>query len=188
MERLDAALAILKRGAHLETAPTQETLGLAGSIYKQKWLVDGQKQHLETSFRYYYRGHRQGVATSDLGRPVLRPDAPYRGGASFSFGRMRRSASKACCTIRGTRPRGRRPTRSHAPARRGRERIPSPRRCEGSRAVSGPWAARFGGQAPSTLVSRRSRSSGHACWSARSCGSRGPCSGTSSPCRSGRSS
>ena len=29
--------------------------------------MDGQKQHLEMSFRYYYRGHQHGVATSDLG-------------------------------------------------------------------------------------------------------------------------
>ena len=67
LERLDAALAILEQGAHLGSSPTQETLGLAGSIYKQKWLVDGQKQHLEMSFRYYYGGHQLGVATKDLG-------------------------------------------------------------------------------------------------------------------------
>jgi predicted acylesterase/phospholipase RssA len=67
LERLDAALGILEQGAHLSAGPTQEALGLAGSIYKQKWLVDGQKQHLEMSFRYYYRGHQHGVATSDLG-------------------------------------------------------------------------------------------------------------------------
>jgi predicted acylesterase/phospholipase RssA len=67
LERLDAALAILEQGAQLSAGPTQETLGLAGSIYKQKWLVDGQKQHLETAFRSYYRGHQQGVTASDFG-------------------------------------------------------------------------------------------------------------------------
>jgi predicted acylesterase/phospholipase RssA len=67
LERLDAALTILEQGAQLSAGPTQETLGLAGSIYKQKWLVDGQKQHLETAFRYYYRGHQHGVTTSDFG-------------------------------------------------------------------------------------------------------------------------
>ena len=67
LERLDDALVILEQGAHLGSGPTQETLGLAGSIYKQKWLVDGQKQHLEMSYRYYYRGHQLGVATNDLG-------------------------------------------------------------------------------------------------------------------------
>ena len=67
LERLDAALGMLEQGAQLSAGPTQETLGLAGSIYKQKWLVDGQKQHLETAFRYYYRGHQLGVTTSDFG-------------------------------------------------------------------------------------------------------------------------
>ena len=67
LERLDAALGMLEQGAQLSAGPTQETLGLAGSIYKQKWLVDGQKQHLETAFRYYYRGHQRGVTTSDFG-------------------------------------------------------------------------------------------------------------------------
>lgn len=67
LERLDAALGMLEQGAQLSAGPTQETLGLAGSIHKQKWLVDGQKQHLETAFRYYYRGHQHGVTTSDFG-------------------------------------------------------------------------------------------------------------------------
>src|SRR5438093_396652 len=66
-ERLDTALDILKQSANLDTTKDQETLGLAGSIYKQKWLADGQKQHLETSFHFYHRGHRQGVTTPDLG-------------------------------------------------------------------------------------------------------------------------
>src|SRR5215813_12835489 len=50
-DRLDTALGILKSVENLDTTKDQETLGLAGSIYKQKWLADGQKQHLETSFR-----------------------------------------------------------------------------------------------------------------------------------------
>jgi predicted acylesterase/phospholipase RssA len=60
-ERLDHALEIL--GAEeedLRTTRNQETLGLAGAIYKRKWEVDSQKPHLERSLAYYLRGYQEG--------------------------------------------------------------------------------------------------------------------------------
>jgi len=65
-ERLDQALEILKL-EKLNTTTDQETLGLAGAIYKRKWEVDGQTKHLETSLFYYRRGHEQGVDDDNLG-------------------------------------------------------------------------------------------------------------------------
>ena len=67
LDRLDTALTILKGVENIETTRNQETLGLAGSIFKQKWLADGHKPNLETSFRFYYRGHCVGVTSSDNG-------------------------------------------------------------------------------------------------------------------------
>lgn len=60
-ERLDRALDLLHATDHLETTTDQETLGIAGAIYKRKWGVDSQKQQLERSLLYYLRGHEQGV-------------------------------------------------------------------------------------------------------------------------------
>ncbi|MGB7926249.1 MAG: patatin-like phospholipase family protein [Pyrinomonadaceae bacterium] len=64
--RLTRALEILEETGDLLHTENQETLGIAGGIYKRKWEVDGQKSNLERSFSYYYRGHKQGVA-SDQG-------------------------------------------------------------------------------------------------------------------------
>ncbi len=58
-ERLDLSFEILKEaGEDLNETKDQETLGLAGAIFKNKWEVDGQRQHLERSLAYYLRGHR----------------------------------------------------------------------------------------------------------------------------------
>jgi predicted acylesterase/phospholipase RssA/MinD-like ATPase involved in chromosome partitioning or flagellar assembly len=63
-ERLDLAFEILKEtGEDLNKTQDQETLGLAGAICKNKWELDGQRQHLERSLAYYLRGQRVGVAT-----------------------------------------------------------------------------------------------------------------------------
>jgi predicted acylesterase/phospholipase RssA/MinD-like ATPase involved in chromosome partitioning or flagellar assembly len=63
-ERLDLSFEILKEtGEDLNETKDQETLGLAGAIFKNKWEVDGQRQHLERSLAYYLRGQRVGVAT-----------------------------------------------------------------------------------------------------------------------------
>ncbi len=64
--RLDRALEILREGFDLKTTNDQETLGLAGAIYKRKWEVDAQKSQLERSLSYYLRGARVGVK-SDYG-------------------------------------------------------------------------------------------------------------------------
>lgn len=42
-------------------APQQETLGIAGAIWKRRWDADARKQHLERSLSYYLRGVSQGV-------------------------------------------------------------------------------------------------------------------------------
>jgi predicted acylesterase/phospholipase RssA len=59
-KRLDDALKILREKANLAATTRQETLGLAGAIYKRKWEADNQKQHLEDSLHYYERGYQQG--------------------------------------------------------------------------------------------------------------------------------
>jgi hypothetical protein len=45
--RLDRALEILEARAALISSTNPETLGLAGAIYKLKWGVYAQRQHLE---------------------------------------------------------------------------------------------------------------------------------------------
>jgi len=59
-DRLDRALKILNKADDLLKTKNQESLGLAGAIYKRIWEVDGQKQNLERSLSYYDRGYRQG--------------------------------------------------------------------------------------------------------------------------------
>jgi predicted acylesterase/phospholipase RssA len=60
--RLDRALEILRKVEDLSETKNQETLGLTGAIYKRKWEVDNQKQHLERALLYYERGYEQGPA------------------------------------------------------------------------------------------------------------------------------
>jgi predicted acylesterase/phospholipase RssA len=83
--RLDRALKILKdsKGARdLLTTEDQETLGIAGAIYKRKWEIDGQRQHLERALSYYLKGYAQGApadSRSDiLGYLQKNPDANLR--------------------------------------------------------------------------------------------------------------
>ena len=64
--RYDQALSILSEVDDLLRTTQQETLGLAGAIYKYKWEAFGQKVDLERSASYYTRGYREGVA-KDLG-------------------------------------------------------------------------------------------------------------------------
>ncbi|MGB9439187.1 MAG: tetratricopeptide repeat-containing protein [Desulfobacterales bacterium] len=59
-DRLDRALKILNKTDDLLKTKNQETLGLAGAIYKRNWEVDGQKQTLERSLYYYDRGYQEG--------------------------------------------------------------------------------------------------------------------------------
>jgi hypothetical protein len=46
-DRLDRALEILEARAALTSSTNPETLGLAGAIYKRKWEIYAQRQHLE---------------------------------------------------------------------------------------------------------------------------------------------
>jgi predicted acylesterase/phospholipase RssA len=59
--RLERALAILGSVEDLATTQNQETLSLAGAIYKRKFEVDGQSAHLERSLAYYLRAYQLGV-------------------------------------------------------------------------------------------------------------------------------
>ncbi|MEJ7767687.1 MAG: tetratricopeptide repeat-containing protein [Chitinophagaceae bacterium] len=60
-DRLDQALHILREGRpDLDNTKNQETLGIAGAIYKRKWESEGQKQLLERALAYYIRGYTQG--------------------------------------------------------------------------------------------------------------------------------
>jgi predicted acylesterase/phospholipase RssA len=59
-ERLDRALDILREIDDFETTTDQETLGLIAAVYKRKWEVDDQRQHLERALQFYLRGYEQG--------------------------------------------------------------------------------------------------------------------------------
>ncbi|HST52515.1 MAG TPA: tetratricopeptide repeat-containing protein [Pyrinomonadaceae bacterium] len=59
--RLDRALEILREVEDLSTTRKQETLGLAGAIFKRKWEVDNQRSQLERSLFYYLRGYAEGA-------------------------------------------------------------------------------------------------------------------------------
>ena len=59
--KLDRALEILREAEDLAETRNQETLGLAGAIYKRMWEVDNQKAHLERALFYYLRGYGEGA-------------------------------------------------------------------------------------------------------------------------------
>lgn len=57
-DRLDAALKQLSEGPlQLASSRDPETLGLAGAVYKRKWLFDLQLRNLQLSFDCYYKGY-----------------------------------------------------------------------------------------------------------------------------------
>ena len=60
-KRFERAVEILGEVENLKDTKDQETLGLAGAIFKYKWTVDGQQLNLERSLAYYMRGYNQGV-------------------------------------------------------------------------------------------------------------------------------
>lgn len=64
--KFDRALIILQQLGDLRTTTDQETLGLAGALYKYKWEAFGQKQYLEQALAFYLRGYKLGV-TADYG-------------------------------------------------------------------------------------------------------------------------
>jgi predicted acylesterase/phospholipase RssA/MinD-like ATPase involved in chromosome partitioning or flagellar assembly len=65
-ERFLRAYEILREVDDPGTSTDQETLGLAGAIFKRLWQVEGQRQSLEQSLLFYRRGHARG-ATKDQG-------------------------------------------------------------------------------------------------------------------------
>jgi predicted acylesterase/phospholipase RssA len=76
--RLDCALKIIGEVEDLTRTENQETLGLAGAIYKRKWEVDGLRQNLERALFYYVRGYALGVQDEHVeadraknGRPAI---------------------------------------------------------------------------------------------------------------------
>lgn len=58
--RFERALHILDQNEDLPTSTDQETLGLAGGLFKAKWEVFCQVQDLQRSLLYYGRGWTQG--------------------------------------------------------------------------------------------------------------------------------
>ncbi|MGY4282638.1 putative acylesterase/phospholipase RssA [Bradyrhizobium sp. LM2.7] len=60
LKALDQALSILQGTFDLANISDQETLGLAGAIYKRRWQTTGQKEQLEHSYWYYRRGFDVG--------------------------------------------------------------------------------------------------------------------------------
>ena len=60
-QRFDQALRILATPEELRSTADQETLGIAGAIYKYKWRALGQRQDLEASLNYYRRGYQRGI-------------------------------------------------------------------------------------------------------------------------------
>lgn len=59
-ERLDHALDLLREFDDFETTTNQETLSLVAAVYKRKWEIDDQRQHLERALQYYLRGYELG--------------------------------------------------------------------------------------------------------------------------------
>lgn len=59
--RLERALEILTEVDDPAHSINQETLGLAGAIFKRKWQVGGQRRDLESSLAFYCRGHNLGT-------------------------------------------------------------------------------------------------------------------------------
>ncbi|MCC7191343.1 MAG: patatin-like phospholipase family protein [Phycisphaeraceae bacterium] len=66
-ERYDEALDLIP---DIATTRDQETLGVAGGIYKRKWFLTGRKQDLEAAAALYLRGAREGIAR-DLGYTAI---------------------------------------------------------------------------------------------------------------------
>jgi len=64
-QALDLAIGILSETFDLKITKDQETLGLAGAIYKRMWELDGVRTHLEQSIAYYERGFKTGIAHDD---------------------------------------------------------------------------------------------------------------------------
>jgi predicted acylesterase/phospholipase RssA len=64
-QRFYRAISILDKVDNLDETKNRETLGLAGSIYKRLWEVEGGRENLEKAYAYYRRGSLQEVDLHD---------------------------------------------------------------------------------------------------------------------------
>jgi predicted acylesterase/phospholipase RssA len=64
--RLEGALRILEDRCNLRNTRNQDTLSLAGAVFKRRWRLDGHKENLERALTYYLRAYEQGPE-HDLG-------------------------------------------------------------------------------------------------------------------------
>lgn len=70
--RFDRALKELEQLDHLSITENLETLGLAGTIYKRKWMYDHQNSNLDRAHFYYERGFaswKRFISSSDTAPP-----------------------------------------------------------------------------------------------------------------------
>ena len=50
---------------NLKNTINQETLGIAGGIYKRQWEATSSKEYLEAALSFYNRGYKQGIFSDD---------------------------------------------------------------------------------------------------------------------------
>lgn len=65
--KLQQAFHILQEIDDPKTSTNQETLGLAGGIFKRKWEFTSRREDLERALYYYQRGYKQGGPAGDQG-------------------------------------------------------------------------------------------------------------------------
>lgn len=82
-ERLDRAWEILKAADDPALSEDQETLGQAGSIFKRRWELDGQRAHLEQSLAYYARLYGDGTDVKRMKGPIDEKDGYTAVNAAF---------------------------------------------------------------------------------------------------------
>lgn len=69
-QKFERALEVLRSVDDLERTKDQETLGLAGAIYKRKWEFQSNERDLETAAAFYQRGFAEGVE-NDFGYTAI---------------------------------------------------------------------------------------------------------------------
>lgn len=64
--KLDHAFKLLQKGLAVGQTDSEETLGLAGAIFKRKWEADRRRENLELSIFYYLRRYRACVQEAQI--------------------------------------------------------------------------------------------------------------------------
>jgi predicted acylesterase/phospholipase RssA len=59
-QKYEKAIDVLERDCALDESKDDETIGLAGAIYKRLWDHTGQRTHLEKSLKWYAKGYEVG--------------------------------------------------------------------------------------------------------------------------------